>query len=292
LDQASGTSGFTTYRCFGCSGTILDIAQTFTVGKSGKLGRVEVGTIVLNAYSVGSPAGSPLLFDIRPTVNGHPVADDAQALAVIALPASNIMQGGSVPPLVFDLSSFNIHVAQGQVLAFVLRSNGNAFSFATSDAGDVYSRGEYSQRFYAGDPFPTFTAPSFPQGTDMSFATYVAPEPVKVVDIDIKPGSMPNSVNSRSRGSVPVAILSKATFYAPSEMDVGSLMFGRGGDEASLLKCNPAGEDVNADGLLDLICHFDTQAAGFQSGDTQGVLSGETIGEEKVRGTDSVRIVR
>jgi hypothetical protein len=48
---------------------------------------------------------------------------------------------------------------------------------------------------------------------------------------------------------------------------------------------------VNADGLLDLVCHFDTRLAAFEAGDTQGVLTGETIGGTKIKGTDSVRIV-
>lgn len=116
--------------------------------------------------------------------------------------------------------------------------------------------------------------------------------PFRIVDIDIKPGKMPNSVNRRSQGKIPVAILSESTFYAPSEMNLKSLTFGRIGDEASLEKCNPAGEDVNADGLLDLVCHFRTPATGFQSGDTQGVLMGETIGGIKVKGADSVRVLK
>jgi len=49
---------------------------------------------------------------------------------------------------------------------------------------------------------------------------------------------------------------------------------------------------VNIDGLMDLVCHFDTQIAGFQYGDTEGVLKGQTIAGEKIKGKDSVRIVK
>lgn len=128
-------------------------------------------------------------------------------------------------------------------------------------------------------------------GGPITVATCLPPPPVINVALDIRPATMPNNVNLRSRGSLPVAILSEATFYAPSEIAVATLRFGRTGAEASLKRCNPWPEDVNADGLLDLVCHFDTQIAAFQAGDTQGVLKGETIGGVKVTGTDSVRIV-
>ena len=48
--------------------------------------------------------------------------------------------------------------------------------------------------------------------------------------------------------------------------------------------------DVNGDGLLDLVCHFGTQAAGFQSEDIEGILTG-TCGSTQFAGSDSVRIV-
>ena len=34
---------------------------------------------------------------------------------------------------------------------------------------------------------------------------------------------------------------------------------------------------VNGDGLLDLVCHFQTRSTGFQSGDTLGILIGKTF---------------
>lgn len=114
----------------------------------------------------------------------------------------------------------------------------------------------------------------------------------QIVGIDIKPGGVPNSINRRSEGKIPVAILSSATFDALSEVDATSLTFGRTGDEASLAFCNRASEDVNGDGLPDLVCHFKTPATGFLLSDTQGVLKGMTVSGPAIRGTDSVRLVR
>lgn len=88
-----------------------------------------------------------------------------------------------------------------------------------------------------------------------------------------------------------MAVLSSAGLDVPNEVERDSLTFGRTGDEPSLVFCSPNPEDVNGDELLDLVCHFDTRQAGFQDGDTHGVLKGRTVGGTPIRGTDSVRIV-
>ena len=109
------------------------------------------------------------------------------------------------------------------------------------------------------------------------------------VSIDIKPGSFPNSINPKSQGKIPVAILSTPDFIAPEQADLGSLTFGRTGDEDSLAFCTI--EDVNADGVADVVGHFYTQAAGFQKGDVTGKLKGKTTEGLDFSGSDSVRIV-
>lgn len=132
-------------------------------------------------------------------------------------------------------------------------------------------------------------AASLPPGT--------TPE-VLPVDIDIKPGSDPNSINSQSRGTIPVAVLSAEDFDAPSAVDRTTLTFGRTGDELSLQLRGSAevpncgAEDVNADGLPDLVCHFRTPATGFEAGDVEGILKGQTVGGVAIEGRDAVRIVR
>ena len=91
--------------------------------------------------------------------------------------------------------------------------------------------------------------------------------------------------------SIPVAVLSTPSFDAPNKVDTTSLKFGRTGSESSLIFCNKSAEDVNGDWLPDLICHFDTQATGFQTGDTEGILKGQTVDGVAIEGRDSVRIV-
>jgi len=119
--------------------------------------------------------------------------------------------------------------------------------------------------------------------TGTSISTFIP------IAIDIKPGDIPNSINPKSNGRIPVAILSNHTFDAVNQIDQNSLTFGHSGDESRLAFCHS--EDVNADGLRDLVCHFYTQNTGFLSGDTVGVLKGKTIDGTPIRGTDSVNIV-
>jgi hypothetical protein len=73
-------------------------------------------------------------------------------------------------------------------------------------------------------------------------------------------------------------------------VNTASLRFGRTGNESSLTSCSPL-QDVNKDGLLDVLCHFSAQRTGFQLGDTQGVLTGTTGSGGPIRGTDSIVVV-
>jgi len=107
------------------------------------------------------------------------------------------------------------------------------------------------------------------------------------VTIDIKPGQDPPSINTKNRGTIPVAILSTPTFDALTQVNQTSLTFGRTGSEKSLAFCSDA-TDVNGDGLPDLICNFNTVLTGFQAGDTTGVLEGKTVNGTIIMGSDSV----
>jgi hypothetical protein len=134
----------------------------------------------------------------------------------------------------------------------------------------------------AGQSYLNVHTTQFPGGEIRGFLA--AP-----VDISIKPGSSPPvPINPRSHGNTPVAILSTATFNAVTGVDATSLTFGRTGQEQSLLFCNLGGEDVNGDGLPDLVCHFDTQSTKFQSGDTLGILMGKTVQGTPLIGQEAV----
>lgn len=115
----------------------------------------------------------------------------------------------------------------------------------------------------------------------------------KLVDIDIKPGSYPNSINLGSAGVVPVAIFSTDDFNAPEEIDPSTVTLAGAqvkavGKNGKLL-CHS--EDVNEDGLADLVCQVETDQLQLEEGDTMAELEANTFEGRCVRGEDSVNIV-
>ena len=71
--------------------------------------------------------------------------------------------------------------------------------------------------------------------------------------IDLKPGSNPNCTNLQSKGVVAVAVLSLPGFD-PATINPASVVF------AGASPVRYSYEDLNSDGVLDLVCHFSTQA--------------------------------
>ena len=123
-----------------------------------------------------------------------------------------------------------------------------------------------------------------------AFEVSQVPAPLSVT-IDIKPGSDPNSVNPRSKGVIPVAVLGSGEFYAPL-VDFLTVEFGPG-------KASPVHdghvEDVNGDGFDDMVFHFKTQDTGIVCGDTDASLTGSTFANPDsvdIEGADSINIVK
>ena len=105
------------------------------------------------------------------------------------------------------------------------------------------------------------------------------------IAIDIKPGSYPNSINPKSKGVIPVAILSTPTFNATT-VDPLSVRFGP--NNAMESHGRGHSEDVDHDGDLDMMLHFSTQEAGIQCGATQASLTGQTTNGLSITGTDAI----
>jgi len=108
------------------------------------------------------------------------------------------------------------------------------------------------------------------------------------IDIDIKPGSYPNSVNVNSKGRIPVAVMTNSYFDA-ANVYLDSLRFGKTGSEA--IPVHSAMEDVDGDGDLDLILHFETKNTGLQCGDTKAYLRSQTLSGHKLEGSDSIKTI-
>ncbi|UCH87699.1 MAG: FG-GAP repeat protein [Dehalococcoidia bacterium] len=104
------------------------------------------------------------------------------------------------------------------------------------------------------------------------------------VDVDIKPGGDPNSINLKCHGVIPVAILTTEDFDA-SMVDAESVLF-----EGATAK-HWALEDVDKDGDEDLILHFRCQEVSIERDATEACLEGETYDGRDIEGCDSVRLV-
>ena len=106
------------------------------------------------------------------------------------------------------------------------------------------------------------------------------------VDVDIKPGSNPNSINPRKKGVIAVAILGSSDFDV-TQVDVTTVLFGPDGATPTH---NGHVEDVNTDGFIDFVVHFKAPDSGIACGDTDATLTGST-GENPFIGMDSVNTV-
>jgi putative serine esterase DUF676 len=111
---------------------------------------------------------------------------------------------------------------------------------------------------------------------------------VQLVDIDIKPGSDPNSINPKSKGVIPVAILSTDTIDATTVNPL-SVFFGPNGATEAHGKGHI--EDVDGDGHDDLVLHFRTQETGIACSNTSASLTGETFDGLPIEGSNSIRTV-
>jgi hypothetical protein len=106
------------------------------------------------------------------------------------------------------------------------------------------------------------------------------------VQMDIIPGSDPNSINPKSRGIIPVAILTTPSFEATT-VDPMSVAFGPDGATESHGKGHI--EDADNDGDMDMVLHFKTQDTGIQCGDTEASLTGQTFEGQAIAGSDAIQ---
>jgi hypothetical protein len=111
--------------------------------------------------------------------------------------------------------------------------------------------------------------------------------PGLLVDVDIKPGSFPSSINLKSKGVTPAAILTTDAFDA-STVDPTTVRF-----NTLVPAVKWSLYDCDHDGDLDLVLHFDTQdlVMVLSPGDTEATLTGETFDGTPIGGIGDVRIV-
>ena len=122
------------------------------------------------------------------------------------------------------------------------------------------------------------------QGPDMGADESAIKAPL-ALQIAIKPGGNPNSINLKSRGLVPVAVLTTETFQKASAIDLESIEFA----EAKAVRW--CFRDVDRDGDDDVLFLFKTQELNLDEESTEATLTGRLMDGTEIVGTDQVRIV-
>ncbi|MFB6131174.1 MAG: PKD domain-containing protein [Salinigranum sp.] len=166
--------------------------------------------------------------------------------------------------------------------------DGDSLTYAWDFGGEGTATGVAPDFAFAagGDKTVTLTV------SDPSGAVDSTSETVSVawsLDIDVKPGNgdETDSITPGARGNIPVVVYSTDDLDATT-LDVSTLRFGPGG--ASVAHGGHA-EDVDGDGLVDLLLHFPSEDAGFSDGDTEATLAGQTSDGTDAVGTDEIRTV-
>jgi sugar lactone lactonase YvrE len=243
---------------------------------------LERGAQVLTVADAAGPAG------VR--VSAAATGDEAPATISVCQGAARF----TLTPddiIVVTCGSVTVEVLSGAVDSTYLASDGSAATSTLVQGTSVTFEPESAT--FTGAAGNTAAIVVHNNGVQLQIEPGQVVVLVKQVDIDVKPGAWPNSINLGAAGTVPAAILSTADFDAPATIDPESLdLIGAAVNlvgKAGRLQCGT--EDVNADGLADLVCHFVTTDLDLQIGETVAVLLGRTFGGRQVRGQDTVRVI-
>jgi len=130
-----------------------------------------------------------------------------------------------------------------------------------------------------------------PSGNTASCTQIITVVPLPV-DIDIKPNGEPNSINVNSKGVLPVAIFGSPDFDV-TQIDVATVDFDIFEINGSTLatKCNI--EDVDGDGIDDMVCFFKIQEIDHKCEGVfpVGQIKLDLLDGTSYRGLDEVRWV-
>jgi hypothetical protein len=120
----------------------------------------------------------------------------------------------------------------------------------------------------------------------------VAGPDVVTSEIDIKPGSYPNSINACQNGLVSVAILGTETFDPETEIAAQTCELN---GEALAMRGRSrqlwAIEDVDDDGDNDLVLKFEVENLELQTGEDELTVTCELTAGGTFEGTDSIRVL-
>jgi len=238
-------------------------------------------------YSVDTQTGALLA---SPTIIGDVITgleyDDAAAVLYgLRTPPDGGKQVVTLDPATGATTNVSANIAPSLGMASGvtgLDAAGDRFFFVATPNSETDSR-IYTVDTASGallsNPTITGSATQFMQG--LAFAPAAPPPPVAItVVIDVM-----STINVKSKGVIPVAILTTPTFDATT-VDPLSVRFGPG--NASEAHATGHISDVDGDGDLDLMLHFRTQDAAIPCGATSASLTGQTYSAQAIQGSDTI----
>jgi hypothetical protein len=166
--------------------------------------------------------------------------------------------------------------------------------WATQFSVNPYTGGILTGTYENGDPIYLWFMSDVP-----IYLQPIGSETTSEMKIDIKPGNEQNNINLKSKGVVPVAILTTDNFDATTVDPATALLAGASPVRWTL-------EDVDGDGDTDILFHFDTEKLNLDENSTEATMTAQlksqnsqmTVmsmqqagGGTTVTGTDKVKII-
>ena len=201
---------------------------------------------------------------------------------------AQITPAGLTHPITAGLAASDLSGNMDKVLlvdvapAYTILAVGASDPNLVAIAAATYGNGRVV--FETGNSHPWSLRPGSDAYLQQLIGWAATPATERVVSIDIKPGDDVNSINLRSKGVVPVAVLTTPEFDAVT-LDPSTVLFA----EAAPVRWRV--EDVDCDGDADMLFHFRTQSLNLTRESTEASLVGSTYDGQSIRGTDSVNLV-
>jgi hypothetical protein len=253
-----------------------DVDQIHIVDVSDPAAPIEIGSIPGSGYVA-------LVGDFLYANNPLRVID-------VSDPRNPVVLGAAKPT---GYGSADLAVAYG--VAYVPSYGAGVDVYDVSDPSKPMRIGGYGlldSTFFAevADGLVYLVAEKF-YGSRSMYIVDFGPEYARPIDIDvaIKPGTTPNSINPSLEGGLPVAILGSDGLDV-AYINLATLVFGP--EDAPFSHSHgPHFEDVDGDGVTDLTAHFLIEEAGIAFGDTEACVTGKMADGGRLRGCDAIRTV-
>ena len=249
--------------------------------------RKRLSTILLCILAIvlcAAPRGWAVIYNDG---GEHNVTTDLTWLEVGAGTTVNLYASVSQYVYAYPGSILNIH--SGNVGWYIALSKDEPYAVVTVYGTDFGGDGDFSVPGQVSFSGGTLTG-TYGNGDPIELKFYsnipvhLGTSGLVEVEIDIKTGGNPNSINLKSKGVVPVAVLTTVDFDARN-IDPATVEFA-GASPVRWTLC-----DIDDDGDDDMLFHFETQELNLDESSKEATLTGKTTEEKVIRGTDKVRIV-